>query len=131
MPHYSGGLTVAILCSSALSLCSAGGGKGGDIGEFRAARRVEEWREIHALAGFSTPHGWVRDKAACNHSLPFGQGAAYVAGCANGHRYSALPPPEEVTAGTLCVQLAAHGVRNISLLGDSFMRHLHVFNPDP
>ncbi|KAJ1488605.1 hypothetical protein T484DRAFT_3615157 [Baffinella frigidus] len=113
---------VALLCATALSMCAADGG----VEEWRVARRVAEWRDINALAGFRTPHAWERDPAACNHSRPFGAAAAYAAGCANGHRYSALPPPWEVTTVALCAQLAANGVRNISLLGDSFMRHLHV-----
>ncbi|KAJ1474506.1 hypothetical protein T484DRAFT_1832186 [Baffinella frigidus] len=90
---------------------------GEPLREWRTSQRIREWREIHFLAGFSSPHAWVRDPENCSHPPP---GAAYLPGCAHGYRYSATPP---TSAAALCASLAAHNIQRVTMLGDSLMRN--------
>ena len=118
-------LTVLVLL---LSLPPVGGKEDGAaagerIRAWRAALRIAEWRELHSLAGFRSPHEWVRDPEKCTHSSSFGPGVEYIPGCAHGYRYSAAGV---TSAPALCAELAAHGVRKVTMVGDSFMRHLYV-----
>ncbi|KAJ1481696.1 hypothetical protein T484DRAFT_1806434 [Baffinella frigidus] len=111
-----------------LSLTPVGGEEDGAaagerIRAWRAALRVAEWRDLHYLAGFRSPHEWLRDPENCTHSSSFGPGVEYIPGCAHGYRYSAV---EVTSAPALCAELAAHGVRKVTMVGDSFMRHLYV-----
>jgi len=75
-----------------LSLPPAGGeeDKPSSIFFWRAALRVAEWRELHYVSGFRSPHAWVRDPETCTHSSTFGPGVAYIPGCVHGRRYSAV-----------------------------------------
>ena len=93
----------------------------------RAALRVAEWRDLNYLAGFPSPHEWVSDPANCTHSSSFGPGVAYIPGCVHGRRYSAVEVLS--SAEVLCAELKAHGVRNVTMMGDSFMRHLYMAHP--
>ena len=92
---------------------------GQPLREWRTSQRIREWRELHFLTGFNSPHAWVRDHENCPHTPP---GAEFLPGCAHGYRYSATP---STSAAALCASLAAHNVRRVTMLGDSLMRNFY------
>ena len=117
------------VCALVLCLAPAGGQKyePPSIFSWRAALRIAEWRELHYLAEFPSPHEWVPDPENCTHPWSFGPGVAYIPGCVHGRKYSAVEVLS--SAEVLCAELEAHGVRSVTMLGDSLMRHLYVAHP--
>jgi len=92
---------------------------------WRAARLLRNWREMHGFADVETwpEQAWRSAPAECIQDPLLDHPPA---GCINGYLYDGLREEALRNASAVCSKLAERSIKNISVLGDSFMRQLHA-----
>jgi len=92
---------------------------------WRAARLLQNWREMHGFADVETwsDQAWRSAPAECIQDPLLDHPPA---GCINGYLYDGLREEALRNASAVCSKLAERSIKNIFILGDSFMRQFHA-----